>query len=104
MEDRKVNKALKLSGSSNKGGILPLTEETFEMLLEKHPKASEASNDILIQKRVKKVHAVLYDRIDSEMVRDAIEKTRGSAGPLGLDADDWRRIQCRETFAHQEKI
>ena len=44
MEDRKVNKTLKLLESSNKGGILPLTEEAFEVLLEKHPKASEASN------------------------------------------------------------
>ena len=43
MEDGKVNKALKLLGSSNKGGILPLTEETFEVLLEKHRKSSEAS-------------------------------------------------------------
>ena len=45
MEDGKVNKALKLLESSNKGGILPLTEEKFEVLLEKHPKASEASSD-----------------------------------------------------------
>ena len=29
MEDGKVNKALKLLESSNKGGILPLTEETI---------------------------------------------------------------------------
>ena len=40
MEDGKINKDLKLLESSNKGGILPLTEETFELLLEKHPKAS----------------------------------------------------------------
>ena len=83
MEDGKVNKALKLLERSNKGGILPLTEETFEVLLEKHPKASEASNDILIQEEVQKVHPVIYDSIDSEMVRGAIEKTRGSAGPSG---------------------
>ena len=42
MENGRVNKVLKLLESSNKGGILPLIEETFEMLLEKHPKASEA--------------------------------------------------------------
>ena len=89
MENGKVNKALKLLESSEKGRILPLTEETFEMLLEKHPKASEASNDILIEEEVH-THPVIYDSIDSKIVRDAIIKTRGSAGPLGLDADVWR--------------
>ena len=51
MEDGKVNKALKLLESLNKRGILPLTEETFEVLLEKYPKASEASNDLLTYRR-----------------------------------------------------
>ena len=43
MENGKVNKALRLLESSEKGGILPLTEETLDMLLEnilkhlKHP-------------------------------------------------------------------
>ena len=90
MENGKVNKALKLLESSKKGGILPVTGETFEVLLEKHPKASEASNDILIEEEVQNTHPVIYDSVDSKIVRDAIIKTRGSAGPLGLDADVWR--------------
>ena len=98
MENGKLSKALKLLESSNKGGILPLTEETFEVLLEKHPKVSEASSDILIQEEVQDVHPVIYDSIDSEMVRDAIEKTRGLAGSSGLDADGWRRILMSGNF------
>ena len=80
-EDEEVKKALKLVESSNKGGILPLTGEKLGLLLEKHPKASEASNDILIEEEAQKVHPAIYDSIDSEMVRD---------GPPGLNADDWR--------------
>ena len=68
------------------------------MLLKKHPKASEASNDILTQEEVQNVHPVIYDSIDSEMVRDAIEKTRGSAGAFGLNADGWRRILMSGNF------
>ena len=83
MENGKVNKAIKLLESSKAGGILPLTEETFEMLLEKHPKASEASTDILTEEEVQNVHRVTYDSIESKMVRDAIIKTRSSAGPSG---------------------
>ena len=93
MEDGKVNKALKLLESSNKGGILPLTEETFEVLLEKHLKASEASNDLLIEEEVQNVHPVIYDSTDSEMVIDAIEKTG-----LCLDADGCRRILMSGNF------
>ena len=58
MENRKVNKALKLLESWEKGGIPPLTEETFEMLLEKHPRASEASSDILTEEEVQNAHPV----------------------------------------------
>ena len=65
------------------------------MLLEKQPKAS---SDILIEEEVQNVHPVIYDSIDSEMVRDAIEKTRGSAGPLGLDTDGWRGILVSGNF------
>ena len=68
------------------------------MLLKKHPKASEASNDILIQEELQNVHPVIYDSIDSEMFRDAAEKTRGSAGPSGLDVDGWRRILMLGNF------
>ena len=58
MEDGKVNKALKFLESSNKGGIMPLKEEIFEVLLEKHLEASETSNDILIEE-VQNVHSVI---------------------------------------------
>ena len=97
MEDGKVNKELKLSQSLNKGGILPLTEETFEVLLEKHSKAYEVSNDILIEEEAQNVRTVIYDSIDSEMVRDAAKKTRGT-GPSGLGADGWRRILISGNF------
>ena len=64
-----------------------------------HPKASEASNDILIEEEIQNVHPVIYDSIDSETVLDAIKKTRGSARPSRLDADTWRRILMLGNFA-----
>ena len=80
MEDGKVNKALKLLESANKGEILQ--KETFEVLLEKHPKAS---NDILVEEEeVQNVHPVIYDSIDSEIVRDAIKKSTWFCWPFGF--------------------
>ena len=55
MENGKVNKALKLLGSSEKGGILPLTEETIEMILEnilKHLKHSMTWKKKMIKKYI----------------------------------------------------
>ena len=99
MEDEKVNKALKLLEISNKGGKIPLTKETFEVILEKHPNTSEASNDILLEEKAQNVHPVIYGSIDSEMVRGAIKKTRGSASPLGLDGDGWCQILTSGNFS-----
>ena len=98
MEDEKVNKALKLLEISNKGGKIPLTKETFEVILEKHPNTSEASNYILLEEKAQNVHPVIYGSIDSEMVRGAIKKTRGSASPLGLDGDGWCQILTSGNF------
>ena len=58
MEDVKISKAPKLLENSNKEEILPLTKETFEVLLKKQPKASEASNDMLTEE-VKNVHPAI---------------------------------------------
>ena len=78
MEDGKVNKALKLLESSNKGQTLPLTVKTIK----KHSKASKASSDLLIEE-VQNAQLIIYDSIDSEMVRDAVKKRcSGSVGPL----------------------
>ena len=60
MQDGKVKKAIKLLENSNKGSILPLIYETFEVLLEKHPKASKAPSDVLIEEEVQNVHIVIY--------------------------------------------
>ena len=98
MEEGKVNKALKILERTNREGILPLTDETFEILQEKHPKASKAPSEILLNDQVQEVHPVVYDSIDSDMIKEAIKKTRGSAVPSGLDADGWRRILLSGNF------
>ena len=40
---------MKILEKVNKGGILSLSDETFEILQQKHSKASEASDDILLK-------------------------------------------------------
>ena len=56
----KVNKTRKTFEKANKGGILPLSDETFEILQEKHTEASEASDDILLKETTQEVDPVIY--------------------------------------------
>ena len=72
---------------ANKGGMLPLSEKTLEILQRKYPEASEASDDILLKETPQEVHLVIYESRNSEMVKDAIKNTKVSAGPSGMDAD-----------------
>ena len=92
IEEGQVIKAIKILEKGNWGGILPLSDETFEILQQKHSDASEASDEILLKETPQEVHPVIYESINSEMVKGAIKRTRGAAGPSGMDADGWRRI------------
>ena len=62
---------------SKKGGILLLSDESFEILQQKHPEASEASDHILLKETPLKVHPVIYESMNSEMVKYTVKKTRG---------------------------
>ena len=77
---------------------MPLTDEAFDALLEKYLKASKWYNNILIKEEVWNVHHVMYNIIDSEMVRDAIKKARGSADPSDLHTEDWHWILISWNF------
>ena len=76
-EEAKRNRAIKFLEKANKRGILPLSDETFEILQQKHPEASEASGDMLLKDTSQDVHVVIYKSINSE--------TRGAASPSEMD-------------------
>ena len=102
-EEGKVNEAIKILEKANKGEILPFSDETFEILQQKHPKASEALDDILLKEAPQEVHPIIYENINSEMVKDVIKKTRGAAGSLIINADGWRRILVSGNFTNVEE-
>ena len=60
IEEGKVNKTRKTFEKANKGKILPLSDETFEILQQKHTEASEASDDILLKETTQEVDPVIY--------------------------------------------
>ena len=68
-EEGKVNKAIQIFEKAKKGGILPLSDETFDILQQKHPEAPEASDDRLLKEKPQEMHPVIYESINSETIR-----------------------------------
>ena len=79
-------------------GILPLTDETLQLLHAKHPERKETTPDVLLQGPIRQVHPVIYDDIDEAFVMKAAMKTKGCSGPSGLVADGCRRILVSNSF------
>ena len=79
-------------------GILPLDQKTISQLVLKHPQNSCASEDILINAPIEKVHPVRFESINEELIRRAAIKTKEGSGPSGMDADGWRRILASNSF------
>ena len=59
IEEGKVNTTIQILEKANKGRILPLGDETLDRLQQKHPKAFEASDDILPKRILQEVHPVI---------------------------------------------
>ena len=66
-----------------------------EVLIEKHPQGKLATAETLLTKPdVDEIHydPIIFERITGEAIRIAPNKTQGAAGPLGVDAYEWRRF------------
>ena len=93
-----VHNAMKRLINNMKNGILPLNKKTLEQLKQKHPQRRDADPEIMLPDKPEEIHPIKFDSIDAENVRKAALKTRGGAGPSGLDADGWKRIFTSNQF------
>ena len=91
MRKGNVHNAMKLLTNNMKNGVLPLNKKTLEQLKQKHPQRRDADPEIMLPDKPEEIHPIKFDPIDPENVTKAALKTRGEAGPSGLDADGWKR-------------
>ncbi len=101
MSKGNVNGAIKLLSRNMSNGILPLDAEIFNALKQKHPPPEPADPDILLDDTPIKLHPVRFDEINGDMIRQSALRTKGGAGPSGLDGDGWRRILCSNSFKNE---
>ena len=87
MSKGNVNGALKLLTENMSNGILPLTDKTLKMLKQKHPKANELLQEVLLQGPTRPVHPIVYEDMDESLILKAAMLTKGGSEPSGLDTD-----------------
>ncbi|MCH2405735.1 MAG: hypothetical protein MK200_06040, partial [Nitrosopumilus sp.] len=91
----KINAALRLLDNNNNsvtGAVLPINDDTYTLLSEKHPNAEPKFQNMLLEGPIKNVEAAIFDSITPELIQQVSLKTKGSAGPSLMDADEWKRI------------
>ena len=98
MQKGEVNAALKMLTNNMRNGILPLNDDTLLLLEQKHPEASELQEGILLDQLPQRIHPIVYDVIDEELVLNVAYLTKRGSGPSGTDAEGWRRIICSSAF------
>ena len=81
-------------------GVHSLSDEIKELLQDKHPKAENASEDILLTATSPEPQAVIYEEIDGSAVYKAAKQIQGSGGPTLFDADGWRHILCSKLYGN----
>ncbi len=100
----KVKAAIRWLSQSTSRGVLPLdkvvgdgSRTVYDVLLDKHPVPQELDPDAVISVsspviQQQPAHAVLFDRLNGQMIKTAALRTDGAAGPSGVDAAGWRRL------------
>ena len=99
-----LSAASKLLDSESLTGLLNLTPEALERLKEKYPEAADIADKSLSYGPIDCISAGVFDLIDEKMTFDAATKTKGSAGPSGMDAELYRRILCSKNFKAEGKV
>ena len=97
MPKSNLNVALRLLTNNMSNGIIPLSDETLQILSLKYPEAQQAYHEAKLQGPKRQIHSIVYEDIGEDLVKKAAIKSKG-CGPSGLDADNWRRILVSNQF------
>ena len=92
--DLLANRNMECSTLTGKGGVLHLDQlanpnetdsmSAREVLVSKHPTGQSASLDSSLQGPLPEVYPVVFNSIDSHLIRSTALRTSGDAGPCAL--------------------
>ena len=89
MFEGKVNPAMRMLNKQESLGVANLNENTVRELRKLHPEAVPAAEEILISGEKPYFDSVVFTNIDEGAIAKAAIRTRGAAGPSGMDAYAW---------------
>ena len=99
MSRGKVCNAIRVLSDEHKDGVLTPTNlidgrPVLEILRDKHPEEQPLEPNCIQSQHPRSLtyHPAVYDKISDRLVQKHAMKTHGTAGPSGLDVDDWRRL------------
>ena len=97
----KLSPAMKYISSEDETlGVHILDEKIKNILLEKHPKGREASEDILLPDNAADPLPVVFEEINADKVLKAALQLNGSGGPTLVDAEGWKRMLCSKSYGN----
>ena len=100
----KITAAIKLLDRESSTALVTPSREALEELEKKHPSAAEIREECLLNGPIDQIPPNIFDLINEQMIYDAALKTKGFAGPSGMDAELYRRILCSKNFASEGKL
>ena len=104
MFEGKTNAALRLLSQRGNGGVLHVndpidhddaeSQTVLDILKSKHPSPQPATPEAVLpnSSETPQLLPVVFDQIDAKSIRSAALRTKGAAGPSGIDAHCWRRL------------
>ena len=100
----KLSAAMKLLDNKSSSGLLNLSPDVLRGPHDKHPEAADIAEESLLHGPVCYIPPNVYDLTDEEMIYNSASKTKGSAGPSGMDPELYGRILCSKNFKTEGKI
>ncbi|CAH3121025.1 unnamed protein product [Pocillopora meandrina] len=95
---------MKLLDNKSSSGLLDLSPDVLRGPHDKHPEAADIAEESLLHGPVCYIPPNAYDLTDEEMIYNSASKTKGSAGPSGMDPELYGRILCSKNFKTEGKI
>ena len=97
----KVTSPIKLLEKAESTGVLPLNKDVINDLKEKHPTSKSTDPEVLLSGKLPFVDPVMFEELYESNIAKAALRTKGAAGPSGLDADGWRRMLISKKFGNE---
>ena len=95
---------MKLLDNESSSGLLNLSPDVLRGLHDNYPVAAIIAEESLLHGPANYISSNVYDLIEEEMIYHSVSKTKGSAGPSGMDSELYRRILRSTSFKTEDKI